>query len=77
MTQRDMIISLMSDGDMIGKRVKIRHTDTKAYLTQGLIGKCGTVKKVSSGKIGVIVDGQKNLASSYGTYWFERSELDF
>ena len=68
--------------DMIGKRVKIRHTETKTYLSYGLIGKCGTVKRLSStsksrGIIGVSVDGKDNPASSYGLFWFDKSELDF
>ena len=78
-----MIISMMNDEDLIGKRVKIKNTDTKAYLTQGLVGKCGTVKKVSycksnsRGIIGVNVDGKQNSASAYGLFWFNRNELDF
>lgn len=83
MTQREMIVSLMSNRDVHGKRVKIRHTNTMSYLTQGLIGKYGTVKRVSvtssgsRGSIGVDVDGKSNPKSSYGLYWFDESELDF
>lgn len=83
MTQRDMIISMMNYEDLIDKRVKIKSTNTKSYLTQELIGKCGTVKKVSEcksnsrGIIGVNVDGKKNQASAYGIFWFDRNELDF
>lgn len=78
-----MIISMMNDEDLIGRRVKIRNTNTKAYSTQGLVGKCGTIKMVSDcsnhsrGSIGVDVDGKSNMASSYGIYWFYRNELDF
>lgn len=67
----------------IGKRVKIRHTDTKAYLTYGLIGKCGTVERISyksngtRGSLGVAVDGMGNPASSYGLFWFDENELIF
>lgn len=73
----------MNNDDLIGKRVKIKSTDTKSYLTQGLIGKCGTIKRVSfdniknRGSIGVNVDGKINLASAYGFYWFNKDELDF
>lgn len=75
----DVFINLINNS-LIGKRVKIMHTDTKTYQTQGLIGKCGTVDRVSGdcksrGFIGVKVDGKKNLASSYGIYWFYKDEL--
>lgn len=72
----------MSNDDLIGKRVKIMYTTTKAYVTQGLIGKYGTVKRLSGngnsrGIIGVEVDGKKNPASSYGLFWFYKGELDY
>lgn len=68
--------------DLIGCRVKIKHTKTKTYITYGLIGKYGTIKKLSStaksrGIIGVAVDGKGNPASSYGLFWFYEDELDF
>lgn len=68
--------------DVIGCRVKIKHTKTKTYLTYGLIGKYGTIKKLSGtansrGIIGVAVDGKGNPASSYGLFWFYEDELDF
>jgi hypothetical protein len=72
----------MNNDDLIGKRVKIKSTITKAYLTQGLIGEYGTIKRLSEacksrGIIGVAVDGKKNQASSYGLFWFYENELDF
>ena len=72
----------MSNNNVIGKRVKIRNTYTKSYLSQGLIGKLGTIKRASGdcksrGYIGVEIDGKKNLASSYGLFWFHESELDY
>lgn len=72
----------MNNDDLIGKRVKIKRTNTKKYLSQGLIGKFGTIKRVSGdcksrGYIGVEIDGKKNLASSYGLFWFYESELDY
>ena len=72
----------MNNDDLIGKRVKIKSTNTKAYLTQGLIGKCGTVKRLSGtcksrGIIGVNVDGKINLASAYGLFWFYENEISF
>ena len=71
----------MSD-DVIGKRVKIKSTITKTYLTYELIGKCGTIKRVSDhcksrGFVGVAVDGVNNPASSYGVFWFYEGEFDF
>ncbi len=66
----------------INKRVKIKYTNTKTYLSQGLIGKCGTIERVSNdcksrGSIGVTVDGKINLNSEYGLFWFNKNELDF
>ena len=72
----------MSNDYVIGKRVKIIYTTTKTYVTQGLIGKYGTIKRLSGngnsrGIIGVEVDGKKNPASSYGLFWFYKGELDY
>lgn len=72
----------MAYDDVIGKRVKIKSTITKTYLTYGLIGKCGTIKRVSDhcksrGFVGVAVDGVNNPASSYGVFWFYEGEFDF
>lgn len=73
----------MAHDDVIGKRVKIKHTDTKAYSTYELIGKCGTVERVSiksngsRGSLGVAVDGKGNPASSYGLFWFDENDLIF
>ena len=72
----------MSNNVVIGKRVKIRNTYTKTYLSQGLIGKFGTIKRTSGdcksrGYIGVEIDGKKNPASSYGLFWFYECELDY
>ena len=72
----------MSNNVVIGKRVKIKNTYTKAYLSQGLIGKFGTIKRASGdcksrGYIGVEIDGKRNLASSYGLFWFYECELDY
>lgn len=68
--------------DVIGKRVKIKSTITKTYLAYGLIGKYGTIKRVSDncksrGFIGVAIDGVNNPASSYGVFWFYEGEFDF
>jgi len=72
----------MNNYDLIGKRVKIRNTYTKSYLTQGLVGKFGTIKRASGdcksrGYVGVEIDGKKNLSSSYGLFWFYESELEY
>lgn len=68
--------------DVIGKRVKIKSTITKTYLAYGLVGKYGTIKRVSDncksrGFIGVAIDGVNNPASSYGVFWFYEGEFDF
>lgn len=72
----------MSNNVVIGKRVKIKNTYTKAYLSHGIIGKFGTIKRTSGdcksrGYIGVEIDGKKNPASSYGLFWFYECELDY
>ena len=69
--------------DLINKRVKIKSTETRSYLKQELIGKYGTIKRVSMdnitsrGSIGVLVDGKLNLASQYGLFWFGKDNLEF
>lgn len=57
------------------KRVKIKHSNKVLYIKDKVIGKCGTVTKISSRSIGVLVDGMTNSASAYGVYWFERNEI--
>lgn len=57
------------------KRVEIKDSDKVIYIKDKVIGKCGTVIKVSGSSIGVLVDGMKNSASGYGVYWFERENL--
>lgn len=61
--------------EYMDKRVEINHTDKLTYMRKGLVNKCGTVIKTSSGCVGVLVDGERNEASSYGVYWFRRSDL--
>lgn len=72
----------MDNKDLIGKRVRIKYTNTKTYTKQDVVGKFGTVRRVSDpcssrGHIGVEIDGKINSASSYGVYWFDRNELIF
>ena len=72
----------MDNKDLIGKRVRIKYTNTKTYTKQDVVGKFGTVRRVSApcssrGHIGVEIDGKINSASSYGVYWFDRNELIF
>ena len=57
------------------KRVEIKNSDKVIYIKDKIIGKCGTVMMTSGSSIGVLVDGMKNSASSYGVYWFERNEI--
>lgn len=61
--------------DYIDKRVKIRHSSKSSYRNKRLIGMCGTVTRTSSDEIGVLIDGERNPSSSYGVYWFNRSDL--
>ena len=72
----------MNNKDLIGKRVRIKYTNTKTYTKQDVVGKFGTIRRVSDpcssrGHIGVEIDGKVNSASSYGIYWFDRNELIF
>ena len=61
--------------DFAGKRVRI---DTP-YLSSRYRGKFnnkyGTIERISSGRVGVKVDGEENDNSSYGVYWFEKYDL--
>ena len=57
------------------KRVMIKYTNKSTYRNKGLIGMCGIVTRTSSDEIGVLVDGERNPSSSYGVYWFNRSNL--
>lgn len=59
--------------EYIDRRVKINYTDKDTYRIQGVVGLYGTIQKVTSGSIGVLIDGKRNKASAYGLYWFEKS----
>lgn len=65
----------INDEDFIGKYVRVMYTDKSTYVKEGVIGKHGKVDRVSSGSIGVLIDGMRNEASSYGVYWFKKEEL--
>ena len=62
--------------DYIDRRVKIKYANKAVYQHAGVIGKSGTVIKTSGNSIGVLLDGKHNKASSYGVYWFDRSEIE-
>ena len=59
--------------DLIGKNVYIRRSNKTAYLK--LIGRQGTVSRISGTTIGVHIDGMTNAQSAYGVYWFSRNEI--
>jgi flagellar biosynthesis/type III secretory pathway chaperone len=63
------------DEDFIGKYVKVVSTDKTTYMKEDIVGRHGKVDRLSSGNIGVIIDGMRNEASSYGVYWFKKEEL--
>lgn len=75
---KDEVIKIFNYGDegFVGKYVKVKSTDKTTYIKEGVVGKHGKVDRVSSGSIGVLVDGMKNEASSYGVYWFDKDELE-
>ena len=66
---------LLDYSEYIGKRVKIKYSGKTTYKNMGIIGTYGTVTKVSSEEIGVLVDGVRNALSSHGVFWFNRSDL--
>lgn len=62
----------------MNQRVIIRSSEKDANERyKRIIGKVGTIIKISGSAIGVLIDGEFNSASSYGTYWFTRNELKF
>lgn len=59
--------------DYLNKKVEIIYTSKQNY--RKLLHMIGTVERVSSGDIGVVFDGLRNEASSYGVFWFKKDEL--
>lgn len=59
--------------DLVGKRVRIKHSDKTAYTK--LIGMHGVVERASGSTIGVRIDDMNNECSAYGVFWFSRNEL--
>lgn len=56
-----------------GMRVKVKSSNKRAYYN--VIGRYGTVQRISVSSIGVVVDGLYNHMSSTGLYWFAEKEL--
>lgn len=69
------LISDLNKKSYIGRRVQVVSTYKSNYAD--LVGKKGTVKRESSGSLGVLIDGKYNPASAYGVFWFGISELKF
>ena len=65
----------MDTNQYMDKRVKIKNSNKVIYIKDKIIDKCGTVIMTSGSSIGVLVDGMKNSASTYGVYWFDRNEI--
>jgi len=59
--------------DYLNKKVEIIHTSKQKY--HKLLHMIGTVERISSEDIGVVLDGLRNEASSYGVFWFKKDEL--
>lgn len=59
--------------DYLNKKVEIIYTLKQNY--RKLLHMIGTVERVSSGYIGVVFNGLRNEASSYGVFWFKKDEL--
>ena len=62
--------------EYIDKPVQIKR-NSKKYQKDMLVGKYGVIARTSGSLFGVLVDGRHNRASSYGVYWFDRSEINF
>lgn len=60
--------------EYLGKRVEIILANRK-HSYHKLLHMIGTVTRISSNEIGVMVDGIENKASVYGIFWFKRYEL--
>lgn len=61
----------------INERVIVRHVNTSSYHRFNLPGTHGVIKKYSSGKFGVLLDGIRNPASREGLFWIYKSGLKF
>lgn len=57
----------------LNKSVKIKSTDTYKY--RFLIGKTGTVIRISGSNLGVEFEEITNTGSSYGVFWFKSGEI--
>ncbi len=61
--------------EFLNKRVKIVMATRKRKYFK-LLNMVGTVSRISSSNIGVLIDGIINQASSYGVFWFKTYELE-
>ena len=59
----------------MNKRVKIKYTNKLHYVKDNVVGMCGVIARITSNDLGVLIDGKKNKASSYGVYWFHKDEV--
>ena len=59
----------------LNKRVEVILVNKESYKKEKLLNMVGTVIKISSEDIGVMIDDIKNKASSYGVFWFKKDEL--
>lgn len=73
MITQDMINTINYYADLVGKSVQVKRSDKSAYIK--IIGKHGIVDRVSGSQIGVLIDGITNESSTYGVFWFNRSEI--
>lgn len=56
-------------------RVKILHSSKPTYLRLNILHTYGSVVQISSGQIGVEIDGMTNEASDKGIFWFNENEV--
>ena len=67
-------VIILDYDDYLDKRVEIILANRKQKYHK-LLHMMGTVTRISSEEIGVMVDGIENKASQYSVFWFKRHEL--
>lgn len=64
---------LLENEIYIGQKVEINHSRKRKY--KDIIGRCGTIDRISGNQIGVRIPAVKNEHSTYGIFWFDKSDL--
>ena len=59
------------------ERIKVSRISISSYRKFDIIGACGVIKKYSSGKYGVLLNGMRNPASREGLFWIKGNDFKF